>query len=206
MTPRPLHLLLSCLALGFAPVLAAAQATAAAPPPSPESRLPRLAADEQLEKREYGEAIKLYKKANKASESRCTLCLMGLAKAYTALGAHRDAAESAEAALRLTEDPELQAIAWNQLAVAQFALAGKDAEKLRLAESSFRKVLTLVPDAMTHFNLGVTLLRLNRDEEGAAELRIFLEKSPTGAKAKTAKDMLENPRRAERACCRRSSW
>lgn len=196
MTTLSRHLLLLLLAAAFAPVVAAAQAVPAAGPTTPEVETARLAADEQLEHREYGEAIKLYKKANKAPGNRCPLCLIGLAKAYSALGAHRDAAESAEAALQVLTEPDLQAIAWNQLAISQFALAGKDADKLRLAEASFRKVLALVPDAMTHFNLGVTLLRLSRDDEGLAELRLFLENSPNGPKTKTAKDMLENPRRA----------
>jgi len=199
MTPRFWQLLLLLLAAAAAPATAAAQAapaTATASAASPESESTRLAADEQLERREYGQAIKLYKKANKAAANACPLCLIGLAKAYSALGAHRDSAASAEAALPLLDDPDLQAVSWNQLAISQFALAGKDPAKLRLAETSFRKVLALVPDAMTHFNLGVTLLRLSRDDEGSAELRLFLEKSPDGAKSKTARDMLENPRRA----------
>lgn len=184
------------LGTGAPALTAAAPESAATAPASEEAEALRLAADAQYEARDYGEAIKLYKKANKASANRCALCLLGLGRAYSALGAHRDAAESAEAALQLTDDPELQAVGWNQVALAQFALAGKDPGKLQLAESSFRKVLTLVPDAMTHFNLGVTLLRLGRDEEGKAELRLFLEKSPKAAKAKTAEDLLENPRRA----------
>lgn len=202
MTPRIWQLPLLLFAAAAAQATAATQAApatstaSAASAASTDSESTRLAADEQLEHREYGEAIKLYKKANKAAANGCPLCLIGLAKAYSALGAHRDAAASAEAALPLLDDPDLLAVSWNQLAISQFALAGKDPEKLRLAESSFRKVLALVPDAMTHFNLGVTLLRLSRDDEGSAELRLFLEKSPDGAKSKTARDMLENPRRA----------
>lgn len=196
MTLRPLALLL-LLGTGVAPATAAVPESAAATSPSSaEVEALRLAADEKYAARDYGEAIKLYKKATKASANRCAPCLLGLGRAYSALGAHRDAAESAEAALQLTDEPELQAVGWNQVALAQFALAGKDPEKLRLAESSFRKVLTLAQDPMTHFNLGVTLLRLGRDEEGKAELRAFLEQAPNATKAKAAEDFLENPRRA----------
>ncbi|MEO7793310.1 MAG: redoxin family protein [Thermoanaerobaculia bacterium] len=190
-------LLLLCLFVaGSASASAAVPEPTPTPASSPEVETLRLAADGLVQKRDFGEAIKQYKKANKLAGGRCTLCLLGLGKSFSALGAHRDAAESAEAALRLTEDPELQAIGWNQLALSRFSLAGTDAEKLRLAESSFRRVLTLVPDAMTHFNLGVTLVRLGRDEEGFAELRIFIEKAPDTAKSKIAEDILENPRRA----------
>lgn len=198
MTARRPALLLTLLLPAIAGA-AIAPPTADATPAaslSPEAEALRLAGDEEVAKRDYGEAIKLYKKANKLAGDRCALCLLGLGKAYSALGAHRDAAKSAEDALRLIDDPDLQAVGWNQLALSHFALAGKDAEKLRLAESSFRKVLTLVPDAMTHFNLGVTLMRLGRDDEGLAELRLFIDQAPQSANTKVAEDILENPRRA----------
>lgn len=186
------------LALAVLACLLAGNAVAAAPaasgPEAVESLL--LAADEKVEKRDFLEAIKLYKRAAKASGNRCAPCQLGLAKAYTGRGELKDAAKSAESALTMTEDPVLLAAAWNRLALAQLSLAGSDAAGLRRAEASFRESLKLVPTPQIRFNLGVTLLRLGRDEEGLAELRGFIDSAPQAPQAKAARDILEKPRRA----------
>lgn len=191
-------LFLSLLVPALAPARAAAPEAAAAPaaavPPEVEALL--LAGDKAAAGHDYLAAIQLYKKATKTSGYRCASCQISLAKAYSARGELKDAAKSAEAALAMTEDPVLLAAAWNHLALAQFSLAGDDGPKLRLAEASFREALRLVPTPMIRFNLGVTLLRLGRDEEGLAELRAFIDSAPQTPQAKAARDILENPRRA----------
>lgn len=183
----------------LAGLLAPGIAPAADPPAAPEaSEIEALqsSAREAFDQRDYGESIKLYRRAVKQSGSRCAPCQVGLAKAYSAAGAYKDAAASAQAALALTDDTEFLAVAWNEIALAQFADAGMDVGKLTLAEASFRKVLALDPSPITRFNLGVTLVRLSRTEEGIVELRSFAESAPRSAKAKTALDIIDNPRRA----------
>jgi thiol-disulfide isomerase/thioredoxin len=190
-------LFLSLLAWPIAPATAATPAAAASAASVPtEVEELCLAADKKALGHDYLAAIQLYKRATKASGYRCAACQIGLAKAYSARGELKDAAKSAEAALPMTEEPALLAAAWNQLALAQFSLAGDDAAKLRLAETSFREALKLVPTPTIRFNLGVTLLRLGRDAEGLAELRAFIDSAPQTTQAKAARDILENPRRA----------
>jgi thiol-disulfide isomerase/thioredoxin len=182
--------------LGFGAVAAGRGAEV---PPS-ESEALRAAADEKYAQREPAEAIKLYRKALKAAGQRCVPCQIGLAQAYNALDAHKNAVESAEAAIAAiaagAEEEELLAVAWNQKAIAQFEAAGKDPDRLRVAEASFRRVFELAPEPMVRFNLGVVLLRQSRDPEGVAELEAFLRDAPQSARAKTARDLIEQPRRA----------
>jgi thiol-disulfide isomerase/thioredoxin len=184
------------LALGAAFALQTPAAAKPAEALSAEVEELRLAGDKMAEHRDYLEAIKLYKRATKASGNRCAPCQIALAKAYSSRGELKDSARSAEAALRMTDDPLLLSSAWNQLALAQFALAGSDAPKLRLAEASFRQAFHFLATPMIQYNLGVTLLRLGRDDEGLAELRAFIESAPQTTQAKAARDILENPRRA----------
>lgn len=191
-------LFLSLLVAAIAPARAATPGADRAPAIAvpPEAEQLRLAAETKALGHDYLAAIQLYKRATKASGYRCAPCQIGLAKAYSARGELKDAAKSAEAALPMTEDPALLASAWNQLALAQFSLAGDDAAKLRQAEASFREAIKLVSTPMIRFNLGVTLLRLGRDAEGLAELRAFIDSAPQTTQAKAARDILENPRRA----------
>jgi thiol-disulfide isomerase/thioredoxin len=153
-------------------------------------------ADEKLSRREYEEAIRLLRKALKSAGDPCGACQMGLAQAYNAVGAHKNAIASAEAAIAALEEAHQQAAAWNQKAVAQFASAGQDGERLRAAEASFRRVIELSAEPMARFSLGVTLIRLSREAEGLAELKSFLAAAPNSDKAKTARDLIEDPRRA----------
>src|SRR2546425_840213 len=74
----------------------------------------------------------------------------------------------------------------------------RDSKKLAEAEAAFRKVLEADPEfGLARFNLGVTLIRLNREAEGLQELKAFVENSDEGSDAaKEAQKMIENPRRA----------
>jgi thiol-disulfide isomerase/thioredoxin len=154
------------------------------------------AADEKVEAREYDDAIKLYKQALKAAPRGCAPCQLGLARAYNGVGAHKNAVRAADAAIAAGREDDLVAAAWNQKALAQFSGAGGDAVKLAVAESSFRKVYELAPSPIVRYSLGVTLLKQGRDAEGVAELRAFLDEAPSSDRAKTARDMIEQPRRA----------
>jgi thiol-disulfide isomerase/thioredoxin len=75
--------------------------------------------------------------------------------------------------------------------------AGKNKKKLTEAEADFRDALELDPDDPNpHYYLGVTLLMLERDEEGTQELENFLDYKDTGEAADKARRYIENPRRA----------
>jgi len=76
----------------------------------------------------------------------------------------------------------------------------KDQKKLGEAEAVFRKGVALNPDlAILHYNLGYTLMELNRDAEGIVELKKYISLNPEGSKAEQAAKLIENPRRAREA-------
>jgi peroxiredoxin len=80
----------------------------------------------------------------------------------------------------------------------QWLSENKDQKKLQEAEAEFRKALAVgesAPAAL-HYNLGMALLQMSRDQEGIAELQQYTKLQPTGATTDTARKMIENPRRA----------
>jgi len=73
----------------------------------------------------------------------------------------------------------------------------KDQKKLQAAEAAFRQGLTIDgASPVIHYNLGVTLLQLNRDPEGIKELQQYIESEPKSGTAEDAKKLVANPRRA----------
>lgn len=151
---------------------------------------------------QYEEALKAYKKANGMRNKKCAECLWGMARAYDGLGAYRNVIESAERVLEYaSDDTLLRARAHNLKAVALIALSeGKDEKKLKAAEAELRQALQLKADlSIVRFNLGVVLLKQNRDAEGIAELRAYLKAEDRGRTAEEARKMIENPRRGREA-------
>jgi len=61
----------------------------------------------------------------------------------------------------------------------------------------FREALKL-PNApsILHYNLGVVLMQLYRDEEGVAEVKQYMKSNPKGAYSEIARKLVENPRRS----------
>jgi len=88
--------------------------------------------------------------------------------------------------------------AYNYQGVALQVLADrKDQKKLQGAEAAFRQAVAIEgAPPLLHYNLGVTLLQLNRDAEGVAVLKQYVQLQPKGANAENANKMIENPRRA----------
>jgi len=171
-------------------------AIGADPAPASDAETLLREADQKVAARELDEAIRLYKKAIQASPDGCAPCQLALSKAYHANGSPKNAVASAEAAIALLEKPQELAAAWNQKAMVQLAAAEKSPEKLRAAEVSFREALKLDDRPVIRFNLGVALLRQGRDADGIAELERFAAAEPSSPRAKTARDYIENPRRA----------
>src|SRR6185503_4387289 len=73
----------------------------------------------------------------------------------------------------------------------------KDQKKLQGAEMVFRQALALDNERpIIHYNLGVVLMQLNRDQEGVVEMKQYLQMQPRGSFAEMARRLVENPRRA----------
>jgi peroxiredoxin len=117
------------------------------------------------------------------------------------LGAFKSAAESCDKALQTAgENKRLQAQAWNLKGVAYTQLADdKNDKRLREAEAAFRRALELAELRIAHYNLGVALLKQERDPEGIRALREYLELDPDGRRAEEARRQIEDPRRAREA-------
>lgn len=147
----------------------------------------------------YDDALKSFKRANEMREKKCAECYAWLTETYRALEAYKNAIESADKVIEFANgDQQLLLGAYNNKGLALQASADrKDQKKLQASEAVFRQALAL-EGAMPiiHYNLGVTLLQLNRDDEGLVELKEYIKLAPRGPYIEMARKMVENPRRA----------
>ncbi len=149
--------------------------------------------------RRYEEALKSFKRANEMREKKCAECYGWLAETYLALEAYKNAIESSDKVIEFAGgDKQLLVKAYNNKGLALQAQADKkDQKKLQAAEAVFRQALALDNERpIIHYNLGVVLLQLNRDDEGIVEIKQYLKSQPRGSYAETARKLAENPRRA----------
>jgi len=151
-----------------------------------------------FEEGRYQQALRGFKKANKLAKNSSADCHMGLAETYWRLGNPKATLEHCQRALEITaQDSLLQAQARNLRGVVLNDQARLDVRKLQEAEREFRLALghpTAFPVA--HFNLGLSLLRQGRDEEGLQQLAAYLQAAPDGPSARRARFLLENPAKA----------
>ena len=156
-------------------------------------------ADSLLARRQYEDALRSYRDANALQDKKSARAFLGMARAYQGLKAHKSAADACTEALKYVGDSKvLDAEARNLRGVSMFALGEKaDDKRWKQAEEDFRAVLTMVDlYPVAQYNLGMTLLKQLRDEEGIKELRAFIERAGSMPEAKTARTYIENPRRA----------
>ena len=152
-----------------------------------------------LKTRKWEEALDSFKQAHTLANKTSAVALFGMARAYHGLGAYKNEADSCQEALKvLGPNAALEATLRNQRGMALFSLAEKNTDKvLKDAEAEFRAALALPgAAAITRFNLGVTLLRQERDPEGLELLKAYVESGVKAAEVDTARRMIENPRRA----------
>lgn len=155
-----------------------------------------------LERKEFDDALKWSKRANEmlVKEGRtCAECFSLMAEAYTGLESYKKAVESSDQAIVLAADDKVSAAhAYRSKGLAlQTWAKQKDQKKLQAAKAAFRQGLALTSVLpVLHYDLGVTLLQMNRDPEGIAELRQYIDAEPNGKFIETAKKMAANPRRA----------
>lgn len=154
-----------------------------------------------LRQKQFEDALKSFKRANDMRKKNCAHCLQGMMQAYFRLEAYKSAAETADKLIALAPtDKPLLLIAYNLKGLSLQQLAEvKDQKKLGEAEAAFRKGIEL--DSQGHipilrFNLGFTLMQLNRDPDGIAELKKFVELKVDGDDVERAQKLIENPRRA----------
>jgi thiol-disulfide isomerase/thioredoxin len=187
--------------LTLALAVAAAQPAAQAPADPAKGR----AAQEEMQKgdgftqrRQYEEALQSYKKAFSLTGKTSFEACLGMALAYRGLGAHKNVADVCLDALKLTQDARQLAGVHNMRGAALVALADKpDDKRLEEAEREFRAAIGANDNLYAaRLNLGVTLLKMNRDEEGVRVLKHYVEVAPKGKEVDNALEMIEEPRRA----------
>jgi thioredoxin-like negative regulator of GroEL len=145
----------------------------------------------------YKEAIRAFKKANQLQHNSCDVCYLGLAAANLKLGEFTNAAGNCDKALLYASDDHKRALAHKTKGEALVAEGGANPQRLKDAESEFRAAAQLEKEEPEHhLNLGITLLKQMRDEEGLQELSTYLSLAPGGLYAEMARKMISNPRRA----------
>jgi tetratricopeptide (TPR) repeat protein len=153
-----------------------------------------------LKRRQYEEALKLYKRANATAGDRSPDALWGMAQAYSGLGAAKNVSETVDRLLPLVkDDPKRQAEAHNLAGLALFNLgqANSDAKKFAESEPHFAQAIDLWPElAVSHYNLALALFKRKADPAGIEQMQTYLQMAPAGPYAAAATQYIENPRRA----------
>jgi peroxiredoxin len=158
-----------------------------------------LKGKEMLRRRKYEDALKSFKRANDLKQKKSAECFNLMCEAYLGLGAYKNVVDNADKVIELAgDDKQLALKAYNNKGLAlQSAAEKKDQKKLREAEAAFRQGISINASVPTlHYNLGVVLLQLNQDPEGAASLKQYMALQPKGPHAEDARRYIENPRRA----------
>lgn len=179
------------------PSFLAASGPARATDPTPEVREMLAEAEGLLSRQQHDGALRLFRKAAKEAGDGCLDCEIGLARAYRAAKAYKNALEHAENALGLAEDGDVLGVIHSELGLSNLALDKDGSTESAIVH--FRQAIEKTGGASSvlYFNLGYSLLKLGRDEEGVAALEDFLERVPADSEgAVRAQGLIDKPRRA----------
>src|SRR4030095_13302166 len=173
-------------------------------PPQLAAQAPQVAealqaGEAALKAKKWEDALKPFKRASDLPEKASAAAHYGMARAYHGLTAYKNEAASCLEALKYVgQDQALEGTLDNQRGMALFQLAEKNTDKLlKEAEGEFRAAMPLLGAAsMPRYNLGVTILRQGRDEEGIEMLKSAIAAGLKAPELDSAKKMIENPRRA----------
>ena len=166
---------------------------------SPEFSQAMSAGEAALKAKKWEDALKAFKQASDGAGKKSAAAHFGMARAYHGLAAYKnEAASCLEALKNVGEDQALEATLHNQRGMALFMLAEKNTDKLlQEAEVEFRAAIPLSGAAsMARYNLGTTIMRQGRDEEGIEMLKSSIAAGLKAPELENAKKMMENPRRA----------
>jgi thiol-disulfide isomerase/thioredoxin len=150
-----------------------------------------------LQEGQSEDAAARFEEAYRLSGESSADALSWEAVAWFRAGKSSKAEKTARQALEMAEKPQVRVRAWNALGLTLMAGASKDAQ-LEQAADAFRQALAHSDGTYNsaRFNLGKTLLRLERDEEGVAMLREYLDRGAPEAIAREAESLIDDPRRA----------
>jgi thiol-disulfide isomerase/thioredoxin len=133
--------------------------------------------DLYLSKRKYQLALDAYHKADKLSHHTSAAAYLKIATIEKKAGDLSSALDDAKKAIKAAGDNKavnVQVLQFRASLLAQMANKPTD-KKLKEAEEELRQALTLdSTNALTHFDLGMILLRQERDAEGIPELNTYV--------------------------------
>jgi thioredoxin-like negative regulator of GroEL len=154
-------------------------------------------AERLMRRGEHMAALRLLQQANTSAGGNCVECLVAMSEAMLGMKALPNALQTAAQAIAAaTDQPRLLARAHGVRAEVFQLQAETDPAKHVDAEREFRAAAGFDPEnEYMHYGLGVELLKLNRDEEGVAALKRFLEIRDFGSSADAARAMIADPRR-----------
>jgi thiol-disulfide isomerase/thioredoxin/Tfp pilus assembly protein PilF len=188
------RVLAALLTLGLAASLQAQQPA----PPDPKFTAALQKGENALKVRRWQDALEAFRDANGMMDRKSPAALYGVARAFHGLKAYKSEADACKDALKYVgNDLRFEAMLRNQLGMALYAQAEKNTDKaIKDAETEFRAALQLAQaPPITHYNLGLTLLKQSRDDEGKAALQIYRDFGLSTPESDLARRMIENPRR-----------
>ena len=128
-------------------------------------------------KRKYELALDSYRKADKLSHHSSATIYLKLAAVEIKMGDFPSALDDSKKAVKAAGDNKALAVEAHLLRSTLLTqMAGKPSDKkLREAEDELRQALALdSSQPITHYNLGMVLLKQERDAEGLAEMNTFV--------------------------------
>lgn len=171
--------------------LCACLAAGAAAQSSPETDALKQAR-ELFQQKKYKECLKALNDTVKRYPN-CSDCYLELAAFHLHFGNSPDAAQAADRAVKVASTDVAQAQA--RLYRCQLFGGSTNKKDLAKAEQDCRETLRLSPKtADAHLNLGLVLIRENREQEGLPELKSYVEDWPQAAYVNYAKKVMANPR------------
>lgn len=188
MSPR---VLISLLALLFASHVWAAT------PANPEVQQAIARGDQAVQSHKYDDAIKEYRKANKLSANRCSVCNQRLALVYFRIAEPDQGLDYCAKAVDCASGDQELASAYKLQGDALLAVANGDTKRLKQSETALRNALAHDPSlADAHFLLAKDLFQQKRDADALAELNAFLAVAPSGPSADMARRWQAKPQLA----------
>jgi hypothetical protein len=153
------------------------------PPTSPSPAVQQLL-DQGLARQAagaHGEAVDLFRRADKEAGGACVRCLAALLQAYEDLGAFLDVAATARRLLQLPLEKGDEMTANLSLGIALSRPEVKDVSALAEATAALRRVAELTKGTVPEprFHLGVALIRQGDSNQGVEELKKYLDLGPS---------------------------
>lgn len=156
--------------------------------------------DLALQAGQVRDAIDAYKKANDLHGKQSVPALFGMSRAYFAMRAYKEAVDTCTDALKFTgSDKRLEGQMHYMRGLAEMALGAQKStdSELKNAEADFRATVELTDTiAIANYNLGVVLLKENKDAEGVRALQAYVDRGVHSPEREEALKMIADPKRA----------